>query len=73
MRYVKNIIKIIKNNNNEFLESVYLLNEYHENQNTKTISIRITYRSKNQTLTSEKIKILDEIFNQSLTFALNKR
>nr|QJF58235.1 phenylalanine tRNA synthetase [Corallina officinalis]QJF58633.1 phenylalanine tRNA synthetase [Corallina officinalis]QJF58832.1 phenylalanine tRNA synthetase [Corallina officinalis] len=73
MQYVENIIQIIKNNNNEFLESVNLLNEYHDNQNTKTISIRITYRSKNQTLTSEKIKILDEIFNQNLTFALNKR
>nr|YP_007878175.1 phenylalanine tRNA synthetase [Calliarthron tuberculosum]AGA63786.1 phenylalanine tRNA synthetase [Calliarthron tuberculosum] len=72
MQYIKNIVSTIKKNNNKFLESVIILNEYCNTQDMKTISLRTTYRSKHTTLTNEDIKILDNIFKQSLSFALKK-
>nr|YP_009397329.1 Phenylalanine-tRNA ligase beta subunit [Thuretia quercifolia]ARW66515.1 Phenylalanine-tRNA ligase beta subunit [Thuretia quercifolia] len=60
------IEKLIKEQNNEFLESIELINAYEYNKNNninkgnKSICLRIIYRSKNKTLNTKDIKKVDE-------------
>ena len=52
-----NIPKQFKN----IIESITILNEYYNNKNTKTLCLRVTYRSQQRTLTNKEIQILDNM------------
>nr|YP_010619558.1 Phenylalanine-tRNA ligase beta subunit [Xiphosiphonia pinnulata]WAX03571.1 Phenylalanine-tRNA ligase beta subunit [Xiphosiphonia pinnulata] len=61
---IETVKQTIINDNNKFIESIEILNEYHNddkttNNKTRYISIRITYRSKIKTLNTEDIKYID--------------
>lgn len=70
LQYIINITNTIKKRNNHVFESIKILNEYHEANNTKQISLRTTYRSRNKTLTNKEIKILDNIFKNNIHLAI---
>jgi len=66
MKEIQTIIDNIKNKKNQIVESIIILNEYYNTNTIKTICLRITYRSKNKTLTNEEAEILDEMFKSKL-------
>ena len=70
LQYFIKIVQMIKKENNNFIESINIVDEFHESNNTKNINLRITYRSLNQTLTNKEIKILDNIFKKNISLAL---
>ena len=61
------IIQTLKHENILFLESVRILNEYYKNKENRVISLRLTYRSNNRTLTNKEIEMLDNIFKNKLS------
>ena len=73
MQHINNIINQIKNTTNHMVESITLLNEYHNNKTTRTICLRISYRSEHETLTSAKVKILDKIFKTKILLAVKSK
>nr|YP_010618978.1 Phenylalanine-tRNA ligase beta subunit [Deltalsia parasitica]WAX02991.1 Phenylalanine-tRNA ligase beta subunit [Deltalsia parasitica] len=57
---IETVKKMIANDTDEFIESLEILNEYKNNDNTaRYISLRITYRSQIKTLNTEDIKYID--------------
>nr|YP_009393411.1 Phenylalanine-tRNA ligase beta subunit [Symphyocladiella dendroidea]ARW61973.1 Phenylalanine-tRNA ligase beta subunit [Symphyocladiella dendroidea] len=68
---IEKVKQDIISDNNELIESIEILNEYKNNDNTKNnttryISIRITYRSKVKTLNTEDIKYIDTNLDNKL-------
>nr|YP_010619170.1 Phenylalanine-tRNA ligase beta subunit [Pterosiphonia complanata]WAX03183.1 Phenylalanine-tRNA ligase beta subunit [Pterosiphonia complanata] len=57
--HIEKIKKNIVNENNKLIESLEILNEYKNNNKSRYVSIRITYRSKIRTLNSQDIKEID--------------
>lgn len=57
----------IKNQEDSIIESVNVISEYYNDQHEKTICLRIIYRSKSKTLTSQEVKILDDILKSKLS------
>ena len=56
-RNIDNIIIDIKTINKEIIESVQIFNEYYDDQNnTRSIGLRIIYRSNNKTLQTQEIE-----------------
>lgn len=62
MEHINQIIAKIKNTYGETIESISVRNEYYNSKKIRTICLRITYRSKNRTLTNEEVEILDKMF-----------
>ena len=60
---IKSVIKDIPKNPHSLIESIHILNEYYYEDKTKqmmrNISLRITYRAQNRTLTSRDLKQID--------------
>nr|YP_009395882.1 Phenylalanine-tRNA ligase beta subunit [Herposiphonia versicolor]ARW64862.1 Phenylalanine-tRNA ligase beta subunit [Herposiphonia versicolor] len=57
---IKEIKSSLIKNNHSLIESIEILNEYKLINNYRSISLRITYRSKFKTLTKEEIKFIDQ-------------
>ena len=70
---ISQIINTIKNHYFQLLESIVILNEYHNNNhiNRKNINLRATYRSKYRTLTNKEVEILDNLFKKRLKYFLH--
>lgn len=66
MKEIQNIIDSIKNQEGNIVESANVISEYYNNQHEKTICLRIIYRSKDKTLTSQEVKILDDMLKSEL-------
>ena len=66
------IINKIKKQKNNLIKSVEIFDEYIEKNNniTKKIGLRITYRSFTKTLTSEEIDVIEKYIKQELQFYL---
>ena len=74
--YMENINLIIKNiqkQQNKVIESITILNEYHNTKTIKTICFRVTYRSQQRTLTNKEIKILDNMLKTQLDINLQSK
>nr|YP_010619947.1 Phenylalanine-tRNA ligase beta subunit [Symphyocladia marchantioides]WAX03960.1 Phenylalanine-tRNA ligase beta subunit [Symphyocladia marchantioides] len=68
---IEKVKQTIINDDNELIESIEILNEYKNNENTKNnttryISIRITYRSNTKTLNTEDIKYIDKSLDKKI-------
>ncbi len=70
MADINEAIVRIKTQEKNKIESIDLLSEYYNDQNVKTICLRINYRSKSKTLTCQEVKILDDILKSKLTDVL---
>ena len=66
VKAIESIIKNMQNQYSNIIESVFMISEYHNSINEKTICLRITYRSKHRTLTNEEIEILDNMLKLKL-------
>ena len=66
IQQVFDTINDIKKETNQIIESVKVQNEYCNNKQTKTICLRVTYRSPCKTLTNEEVEILDNIFKKKI-------
>lgn len=67
-RNIDNIITDIKTINKEIIESVQIFNEYYDDQNnTRSIGLRIIYRSNNKTLQTQEI---EDIHSQIQNFLM---
>lgn len=66
MAAIRSLINNLQNQNDKVIESVNVISEYYHNKNKKTVCLRITYRSKDRTLTSQDIKILDDMLKSKL-------
>ena len=60
------IQKKIENYHDPLIESIKLFDVYNHEQNKKNISLRITYRSRTNTLTNTEIEKLEEQFKQTI-------
>lgn len=56
----------IKKQEKYLIESVKLQSEYYNDKTSKTVCLRVTYRSQKKTLTHKEIEILDNIFKSAL-------
>nr|YP_010728895.1 phenylalanyl-tRNA synthetase beta chain [Lithothamnion corallioides]WEA77101.1 phenylalanyl-tRNA synthetase beta chain [Lithothamnion corallioides] len=73
-KYLKmqTIINMIQQDNSKFIESINIFDEYYETETTKSIGLRITYRSKNKTLTNEEVEKIEQMFKNKLCMKLMK-
>ena len=71
MSLISTNIQALQQNQMRFLESIKLLSEYYGKNGSRVISFRLTYRSKDKTLTTQEVEILDNIFKSKLNSALN--
>lgn len=73
VQYFIKIIQMIKKQQNNFIESINIIDEFYESNGTKNINLRVTYRSTDKTLTNKEIKILDNIFKKNILLALQTK
>lgn len=69
---INNIISKIQMEDNDFVESINIFDEYHETKTTKSIGLRTVYRAKNKTLTNEEVETIEQIFKNKLKTELMK-
>nr|YP_010728751.1 phenylalanyl-tRNA synthetase beta chain [Phymatolithon calcareum]WEA76902.1 phenylalanyl-tRNA synthetase beta chain [Phymatolithon calcareum] len=67
-----NIISKIQREDNDFVESINIFDEYYETKTIKRIGLRTTYRAKNKTLTNEEIERIEKIFKNKLNIEIMK-
>ena len=73
MTLIAEEINKIKSENFFMIESVKVINEYYNNKTTKTLCLRVTYRSLEKTLTNQEVRKLDNIFKERLNLALKSK
>lgn len=73
MQDINDSIENIKKRQKEIIESIKIINEYYNNENTKTICFRIIYRSQQRTLTNKEIQILDNMLKRKLNEDLQSK
>jgi phenylalanyl-tRNA synthetase beta subunit len=73
MKLIEEKINKIKQENQLMIESVKVINEYFPHNRTKTLCLRIIYRSIEKTLTHQEIEILDNIFKDKLNLAIESK
>ena len=66
MQEIINLLNKIQQDNSKFIESFDIFDEYHETKTKKSIGLRITYRSKNKTLTNEEVEKIELLLKNQL-------
>lgn len=66
MQTIINATNVIQQNKSNSIESIDIFDEYYETATRKSIGLRITYRSKNQTLTNEEVEKIEDMLKKQL-------
>nr|AYR05783.1 phenylalanyl-tRNA synthetase beta chain [Lithothamnion sp.] len=66
MQTIIHLINKIQQDSSDFIESIDIFDEYYETETKKSIGLRITYRSKNKTLTNKEVEKIEQLLKNQL-------